>query len=94
MNDFKYLGSWIASTEKDLNIRIAKAWSALNKLEKIWKSDINKKLKMNLFHATVESVLLYGSSTWTPTKALEKRLDGTHTRGCYEQYKMLAGSST
>ena len=35
---------------------------------------------MNLFHATVESVLLYGSSTWTLTKALEKRLDGTFTR--------------
>ena len=29
---------------------------------------------------TVETVLLYGSSSWTPTKATEKKLDGTYTR--------------
>ena len=79
INDFMYVGSWIASTEKDISIRIAKAWSALNNLEVIWKSNMNKKLKMIFVHAPVESVLLYGSSTWTLTKALEKSLDGTYT---------------
>ena len=39
-----------------------------------------KKLKIRLFLATVESVLLYGSSTWTLTKSMEKSLDGTYTR--------------
>ena len=30
--------------------------------------------------ATVESVLLYGSNTWTLTRKLEQQLDGTYTR--------------
>ena len=29
---------------------------------------------------TVESILLYGSETWTLTKTLQKRLDGCYTR--------------
>ena len=80
VNDFKYLGSYISSTEKDLDIRLAKSWSALNAMNKIWKSNLKDKLKRNLFRATVESVLVYGSTTWTMTKAMEKRLDGNYTR--------------
>ena len=80
VNDFKYLGSYISSTEKDLDIRLAKSWSALNAMNKIWKSNLKDKLKRNFFRATVESVLVYGSTTWTMTKAMEKRLDGNYTR--------------
>ena len=80
VNNFQYLGSWIKTTEKDLSIRIAKAWSASNKLEKIWKSDLSRKLKIQFFRATVESVLLYVSECWTLTKQLQKRLDGCYTR--------------
>ena len=32
------------------------------------------------FRAAVESVLVYGATTWTLTETLEKRLDGTYTR--------------
>ena len=49
--------------------------------------------KNEFCHATVESVLLYGSSTWTLTKALEKRIDGTHTHVRLEQFKMSVGGS-
>ena len=35
VNDFKYFGSYIASTEHDINVRIGKAWSALNQLTTI-----------------------------------------------------------
>ena len=37
-------------------------------------------LKRNFFRATTGSVLLYGSTTWTLTKKLEKKLDGIFTR--------------
>ena len=37
-------------------------------------------MKRNFFRATVESVLIYGSVSWTITKALEKRLNGNYTR--------------
>ena len=33
--DFKYLGSYIGSSEHDVNIRIAKAWAALNSMKTI-----------------------------------------------------------
>ena len=77
---FVYLGSNIASTEKDVTIRIAKAWGALDGLNVIWKSSLPDQLKRDFFRAVVESVLLYGSNTWTLTKRLESRLDGTYTR--------------
>ena len=38
VESFIYLGSEINSTKKDMKIRIAKAWTALNKMDTIWKS--------------------------------------------------------
>ena len=40
VEDFKYLGSYIKSTDRDVNIRIAKAWAALNSVQSIWKSKL------------------------------------------------------
>ena len=36
--------------------------------------------KVELFRATVESILQYGSESWTLTSLLTKRLDGTYTK--------------
>ena len=46
----------------------------------IWKSNPPDDLKRSFFRATVESVLVYGSITWTLTSKLEKNLDGSYTR--------------
>ena len=78
--NFKYLGGRMESSEKDFQIRKALAWAACNKLKTIWKSNIKKKIKERLFLATVESVLLYNSETWTMSKTMKKRLDGCYTR--------------
>ena len=80
VKDFMYLGSWVDSSQKDISTRIAKAWSALSKINTIWKSPMNNNLKIQLFRSTVETVLLYGSNTWTLTKTLARKLDGTYTR--------------
>ena len=37
-------------------------------------------MKRSFFHAAVVSILLYGCTTWTLTKRLEKKLDGNYTR--------------
>ena len=37
-------------------------------------------MKHSFFQAVIVSILLYGSSTWTLTKRLEKKLDGNYTR--------------
>ena len=79
-NDFLYLRSWIYSNEKDVDVRICKAWVALQKLNIIWNSNLPKNLKLAFFHTTVSSVLLYGSSTWTLTKKLETKLNGCYTK--------------
>ena len=80
VDDFVYLGSWIEGTERDIKVRKGKAWGALHRLKTIWKSKLSKSLKIRLFIAACESVLLYGSETWTLTKAQEKSLDGTYTK--------------
>ena len=66
----KYLGSYIMNSEKDFKIRKALAWIACNKLEKIWRSNIQNNLKLNLFRSTVEPILLYGSETWTSSSSI------------------------
>ena len=58
-DDFKYLGSWSDSSEKDIQIRKALAWKALNDMARIWKFNMNIELKRKFFVATVESILLY-----------------------------------
>ena len=69
-----YLGSSVWSTEKDIDTRLTKASTALDKLSVIWKSDLTDKIKRRFFQAAVVSILLYGCTTWTLTKRLEKRL--------------------
>ena len=65
VNDFLYLWSRIESTENDLNVRIAIAWTALNKREAAWDYDLNKSIKVDFFRAVVQTVLLYRSNAWT-----------------------------
>ena len=37
VDNIKYLGSWIQSSQKDMKVRISQAWNALNKMDRIWK---------------------------------------------------------
>ena len=80
VDKFTYLGSSVESTEKDIETRLAKAWTAINRLSIIWKSDLTDKMKRSFFQAAVTSILLYGCTTWTLTKQLEKKLDSNYTR--------------
>ena len=60
--------------------RISKAWSALDRLQIIWKSALPQQINKGFFRAVVESVLFYGSSAWTLTKTLENKLNETYMR--------------
>ena len=80
VDKFTYLGSSVESTEKDIETRLTKAWTAINRLSIIWKSDLTDKMKRSFFQAAVASILLYGCTAWTLTKRLEKKLDGNYTR--------------
>ena len=80
VDKFTYLGSSVSSTEKDIDTRRMKAWTAIDRLSIICKSDLTDKMKRSFFQAAVISILLYGCTTWTLTKRLEKKLDGNYTR--------------
>ena len=80
VDKFTYLGNSVSSPEKDIDTRLTKVWEAINKLSIIWKSDLADKMKRSFFLAAVVSIGLYGCTTWTLTKRLEKKLDGNYTR--------------
>ena len=80
VDKFTYLGSSVSSTEKDIDTRLTKAWAAIDRLSIIWKSNLTDKMKRSFLQAAVVSILLYGCTTWTLTKRLEKKLYGNYTR--------------
>ena len=80
VDKFTYLGSSVSSTEKDIDTWLTKAWTAIDKLSVIWKSELTDKMKRSFFQAAVMSILLYGCTTWMLTKRLEKKVDGNYTR--------------
>ena len=80
VDKFTYLGSSVSSTKTDINTRITKAWTVIDRLLVIWKSDLTNKIKRSFFQSVVVSILLYGCITWTLTKCMEKKLDSNYTR--------------
>ena len=81
--DFKYLGSYVGSSEKDINIRIGLAWGAFNKLRSLLTSKtLSNQLKLRLFNAACISVLLYGCECWLLNASSTKKLD-VFARTCY-----------
>ena len=73
-----YLRSSVSSTETDINTQLAKTWTANDRISVIWKSDLTDKIKRSFFfQAAVVSILLYVCTTWTLTKLMEKKLDGS-----------------
>ena len=88
VDDFLSLGSY-TETSHDIDTRIGKAWGGLNALSKVWVSPIKKATKMRLFKGTVECILLHGSDSWSLTKSLEKKLDGTYACNAEESTKYV-----
>ena len=80
VNHLYILGTCVSSTEKRHRHTANEASTVIDILSIIWKSDLTDKMKCSFFQAAIVSILLYGSTTWTLTKWLEKKLDGNYTR--------------
>ena len=63
VDKFTYLGSSVSSTERNIDMRLVKAWTAIIRLSVIWKSDLTDKMKRNFFQAAIVSILPYGCTT-------------------------------
>ena len=79
VDDFLYLGGY-TNTTRDIKSRITKAWGAQNSLTRVWCSRIKTSTKIRIFKSTVEPIFLYGCESWSMTKSLVKKVDGTYTR--------------
>ena len=71
VDKFTNLGSSVSSTENDINTRLAKAWTVIDRISVIWKSGLTDKIKRSIFQAEVVLRLLFGCTTWTLTKRRE-----------------------
>ena len=80
VDKFAYLGSSVLLTKTVVNTGLAKAWTAIDWLLGIWKSELTDEIKRSFFQAVVVLILLYGCTTWMLTKGMEKKLDGNYTR--------------
>ena len=80
VDKFTYLGSSVSSTKTDIDPQLTKAWIVINRLSVIRKADLTVKMKCSFLQAAIVSILLYGCTTWTLTKNIEKKLDGNYTR--------------
>ena len=72
---YTFIGSNISSTKSDVNIRLVKAWTAIDNLSFILKSDPSDKIKRDFFQAVTVSC-----TTWMLIKRKKKKLDGKHKR--------------
>ena len=61
VDKFTSLGSSVSS--KDIGTRLTKAWTAIDRLSIIGKSDLTDEMKRSFFPAAVVSILLYGCTT-------------------------------
>ena len=67
-------------TETEINMQLAKAWTAIDRLSIIWKSVLTNKMKCSFFQAGVVLILLHGRTTWMLTNCMEKKFDANNTR--------------
>ena len=94
VDKFTNQGSSISSIENDINTRIAKAWTAIDRISVIWKSDLTDKIKRSFFQAAVVSILLYGCTRWTLTKRTKKKSLTAITQECWELFWTSPGGNT
>ena len=80
VDKFTYLVSSVSSMKTDINTWLAKAWTTIDRLSVIWKSDLTDKMKCSFFQAAVILILLDRCTTWMLTKHMEKNLDGNYSR--------------
>ena len=62
------------SSLKDFEFRKVLALKAYHKIIKCWKSNLANTLNIRIGKVTIETILIYGSETWTINKSWKKGL--------------------
>ena len=69
----------MSDSEQAFHQRKLKAWAAATRLSKVANSKAAEQLKVRLFRATVESVLLFAAETLAVSPTLSKKIDSAHS---------------
>uniref|UniRef100_A0A1I8HIG2 Reverse transcriptase domain-containing protein n=1 Tax=Macrostomum lignano TaxID=282301 RepID=A0A1I8HIG2_9PLAT len=77
-SDFRYLGTLVMSPEAIIADRRTQAWRAMHHLRPIFTSGGRDDLKIHLFRAAVEPILLHGMEAVPMTTTRERALDAMH----------------
>ena len=80
VDKFTYLGSSVSSTEKDIDLRLTKAWTTIDRLSIIWKSDLTDKMKRSFFQAIWMRYLDASKTTGEARRQLHKNVVSNYTR--------------
>ena len=80
VDKFTYLGSSVSSTEKNIDTRLTKAWTAIDRLSIIWKSDLTYKMKRSVFQAVVVLCFDLLTRPKMPFKVMHRK-EVTHSNG-------------
>ena len=59
LEEFKYIYSYIGSTQHNVGVRIGSLWAPLYNLNRIWIVNLSNKQKNNVFKATVEIICIW-----------------------------------
>jgi len=88
VESFTYLGSnftFDLDGETEVKTRLARAYTALKSMDKIWKSStIKLTTKMRVLNTTIFSTALYGCETWVYTAAIKRRILAFENK-CYRK---------
>ena len=80
VDKFTYLGSNVSSTESDVNICLVKAWTVIDRLLIIKRSDLSDKIKWDFFQSSGclnTTVWMHHMDT---NKSYREKLNGNYTR--------------
>ena len=94
VDKFTYLGSSVSSIEADIDSRLTKAWTAIDKLSVIWKSDLTDKMKRRFLPSSgrVDTTIWmhYTDANWTDGEKARRQ----PTQECCEQFWTSPGGNT
>ena len=93
VNKFTYLGSSVSSTEEDIETRLTKAWTAIDRLSIIWKSNLTDKMKRIFFQAASCRYCCMDALLWRWLNGWRRSLTAI-IQECYEEYWIGPGSNT
>ena len=88
-----YLGSSVSSSENDINKRLGKAWTVIDRFSIIWKSNLSNKIK-HIFSNQWSCQLYYTDTSLGRWQSVLRKSYSGIAQECYDSYWTNARSNT